>query len=175
MAETEDRSSKICRGQELSGSSDKRNRNHSLDFAQLTSSPNLGVSSLCRTSTQASSAECQHLPPCRCLHVSPPRLLGFGSMEICRCIYETICSQVEPAISDCSLPAHSLSPDLCNLYLTFTIVIISALSCSISTTPTSSEESTLDPTISCWAPFPSLFFTFPTSTVLTRAKLRTGR
>ena len=34
-----------------------------------------------------SSTSVLHInPPCRCLHVSPPRLLGFGSMEICRYI-----------------------------------------------------------------------------------------
>ena len=39
-----------------------------------------------RPPRQSSTSGLHINPPCRCLHVSPPRLLGFGSMEICRYI-----------------------------------------------------------------------------------------
>ena len=39
-----------------------------------------------RPPRQSSTSVLHINPPCRCLHVSPPRLLGVGSMEICRYI-----------------------------------------------------------------------------------------
>ena len=69
-------------------------------------------------------------------------------MEICRYIYETICSQVEPVISDCccSPAVHSLSLDLCNFY---------------STNLPSTRPSPVG------HPFHRCFSTFPASTILT--------
>ena len=82
-------------------------------------------------------------------------------------IYETICLQVIVAISDCCCPppVHSLSQDLCIFYSTFAFVSISASSCSTSTDPNpfqlvpSNLSST--PSISCWAPVPSLLLHLP--------------
>ena len=60
-------------------------------------------------------------------------------------------------ISACCPPAHSLLLDLfCILYSSLAFVTISALSCSTLTHPTRSDETTLDSSISCWAPVPSL-------------------